>query len=91
MPWTYAISDLHGEEIVGTFYEKQMKKTKKKQIKQNFELKKYSREKGIKYMLNGKARIILLIVRLIKKKSLYKMDYFPERHTHSKSKIEFEF
>ena len=34
IPWTYAINDLNGEEIIGTFYEK------KKQIKKNSELKK---------------------------------------------------
>ena len=27
VPWTYVISDLKGEEIVGTFYEKKMQKT----------------------------------------------------------------
>ena len=26
-PWTYVISDLNGEEIVGTFYEKKIQKT----------------------------------------------------------------
>ena len=25
VPWKYAISDLNGEEIVGTFYEKELK------------------------------------------------------------------
>ena len=30
VPWTYVISDLNGEEIVGTFYEKQNKKTNQK-------------------------------------------------------------
>ena len=24
MPWTYVISDLNGEEIMGTFYEKEL-------------------------------------------------------------------
>ena len=26
VPWTYVISDLNGEEIIGTFYEKELKK-----------------------------------------------------------------
>ena len=26
MPWTYVIEDLNGEEIVGTFYEKELQK-----------------------------------------------------------------
>ena len=30
VPWTYAISDLNGEEIVGSFYEKELKKTNQK-------------------------------------------------------------
>ena len=27
VPWTYVISDLNGEEITGTIYEKEMQKT----------------------------------------------------------------
>ena len=27
VPWTYAIRDLNGEKIVGTFYEKELQKT----------------------------------------------------------------
>ena len=30
MPWTYFISDVNGEEIVGTFYEKKLHKTKQR-------------------------------------------------------------
>ena len=29
VPWTYVINDLNGEEIIGTFYEKELKKTNK--------------------------------------------------------------
>ena len=29
VPWTYVISDLKGEEIVATFYEKELQKFKK--------------------------------------------------------------
>ena len=36
-------------------------------------------------MSNEKATIILLIVRLIKNISLYKMSYFPEPYTRSKN------
>ena len=42
MPWTYAMSDLTGEEIVETFYKKELqkkKKKKKKKIKKSLELK----------------------------------------------------
>ena len=27
VPWTYAINDLNGEQIIGTFYEKELQKT----------------------------------------------------------------
>ena len=27
IPWTYVINDLNGEEIIGTFYEKELRKT----------------------------------------------------------------
>ena len=37
MPWTYAMSDLTGEEIVETFTKKNCKK--KKKIKKSLELK----------------------------------------------------
>ena len=32
-PWTYVISDLNGEEIVGMFYEKELEKKNKKEIR----------------------------------------------------------
>ena len=37
VPWTYVISDLTGEEIVGTFCEKELQKKKKLQLKSNKE------------------------------------------------------
>ena len=33
MPWTYVINDFSGEEIVGTFYEKELQKTNKKELR----------------------------------------------------------
>ena len=32
VPWTYVIDDLNGEEIVGTFYKKKIKKTNQKEF-----------------------------------------------------------
>ena len=32
-PWTYVISDLNGEEITGTFYEKELQKTNQKEFR----------------------------------------------------------
>ena len=33
VPWTYAISDLNGEEITGSFYEKELQKTSQKEFR----------------------------------------------------------
>ena len=33
VPWTYVISDLNGEEIIGTFYEKELQKTNQKECR----------------------------------------------------------
>ena len=56
VPWTYVISDFKGEEIVGTFYEKELQKTNPKE----FRVEKVIKRKGNKLMLNGKATIVLL-------------------------------
>ena len=69
VPWTHVINDLNGEEIIGTFYEKELQKTNQKE----FRIKKIIKKKVINYMLNGKGLIIHLIAGLIKK-TLYKSD-----------------
>ena len=33
VPWTYVINDLNGEEITGSFYEKELQKTSQKEFK----------------------------------------------------------
>ena len=33
MTWTYVISDLKGDEIVGTFYKKELQKTNQKEFR----------------------------------------------------------
>ena len=33
VPWTYVTSDLNGEKIIGTFYEKEFQKTNQKELK----------------------------------------------------------
>ena len=74
VPWTYAINGLSGEEIVRTFYKKELQKTNQKE----FRIEKVIKKKEISYMSNGKVMIILLIVGLIKK-ILHKMSqYFPK-------------
>ena len=67
VPWTYVISDLNGEEITGSFYEKELQKTNQ----EKFRIEKVLKKKVINCMSNGKGMIIVLIVGLIKK-TLYK-------------------
>ena len=61
--WTYVISDLKNEEIVGTFYEKELLKTNQKELR----VEKVITQKAINYMLNGRATIVILRVGLIKR------------------------
>ena len=63
VPWTNVINDLNGEEIIGTFYEKELQKTNQKE----FRIGKVIKRKCDKFMSNGKDMIIHLIAGLIKK------------------------
>ena len=49
--WTYVISDLKGEEIVGTFYEKELQKTNQKE----FRVEKVIKRKGDKLYVKWKG------------------------------------
>ena len=49
--WTYVISDLNGEEIIGTFYEKELQKTNQ----QEFRIEKVIKRKGDKLYIKWKG------------------------------------
>ena len=49
--WTYAISDLNGEEITGSFYEKELQKTSQKE----FRIEKILKRKGDKLYVKWKG------------------------------------
>ena len=51
VPWTYVISDLNGEEIVGMFYEKELQKANQKK----FRVEKVIKRKGIKLYFKWKG------------------------------------
>ena len=51
MPWTFVISDLKDEEIVGTFYEKELHKTNQKE----FGVEKVIKRKGDKLYVKWKG------------------------------------
>ena len=49
--WTYVISDLNGEEIVGSFHEKELQKTNQKE----FRIEKVIKRKGNKLYVKWKG------------------------------------
>ena len=49
--WTYVINDLNGEEIIGTFYEKELQKTNQEE----FRIEKVIRRKGDKLYVKWKG------------------------------------
>ena len=51
VPWTYKISDLNGEKIIGSFYEKELQKTDQKE----FRIEKVIRRKGDKLYVKWKV------------------------------------
>ena len=51
VPWTYVITDLKGEEIIGTFYEKELQKTNQ----QKFRIEKIIKTKGDKLYVKWKG------------------------------------
>ena len=51
VPWTYVINDLNGEEIIGSFYEKELQKTNQKE----FRIKKVLKRKGDKLYVKWKG------------------------------------
>ena len=51
VPWTYVINDLNGEEIIGTFYEKELQKTNQ----QEFRIEKVIKKKGDKLCVKWKV------------------------------------
>ena len=51
VPWIYVISDLKGEEIVGTFYEKELQTTNQKESR----VEKVIKRNGNKLYTKGKG------------------------------------
>ena len=49
--WTYIINDVNGEEIIGTFYEKELQKTNQ----QKFRIEKVIKKKGDKLYVKWKG------------------------------------
>ena len=71
VPWAYVINDLNGEEIIGTFYEKELQKTNQKEFRTEKVIKRkvdklYVKWKGYSSLFNSwidkKISVTLLIV-----------------------------
>ena len=48
-PWTYVINDLNGEEIIGSFYEKELQKTSQKEFRIEKVLKRTGDKLNVKW------------------------------------------
>ena len=66
------MEDLNGEEIIWTFYKKELQKTKQKE----FRIKKKIQRKCYNYMSQGKFMVIYFIIELIENILLYKNELF---------------
>ena len=74
-PWTYVISDLNGEEIAGSSYEKELQKTSQ----EKFRTEKLLKIKGDKFYVNWKEYDNSFNSWIDKKRSPIKMiQYFPK-------------
>ena len=51
VPWTYVVNDLNGEEITGSFYEKELQKTSQ----EKFRIEKVLKRKGDKLYVKWKG------------------------------------
>ena len=77
MPWTYVINDLKGEEIVGTFYQKELQKTNQKE----FRVEKVIKRKGDKLCVKWKGHDSSFNSWIDKKDVVQMSEYFPEPKT----------
>ena len=60
VPWTYIISDLKGEELARTFYEKELQKSNQKEFRVEKIIKRKGNKLYVKLYVKRKATIVLL-------------------------------
>ena len=75
LPWTCVINDLNDEEIIGTFYENELQKTKIKE----FRIEKVLKKKGDKLYVKWKG-FDNFFNSWIDKKDMYKMGQYFQNH-----------
>ena len=54
VPWTYVIKDLNDEEIIGTFYEKELQSTNQQEYRTEKIIKKKGNKLYVKWKIYGK-------------------------------------
>ena len=59
VPWPYVINDLNGEQIIGTFYEKELQKP----YKEEFKIEKVIKKKGNKLCVKWKVHLIAVLIK----------------------------
>ena len=75
VPWTYVVSDLNGEEITGSFYEKELQKNSQ----EKFRIEKVLKRKGGKLYVKWKGYINRFNSCIDKRRPHIKMSqYFPK-------------
>ena len=74
VPWTCIISDLNEQEIVRTFFQKELQKTNQKQ----FRIEKVIQRKGNKLYIKWKGYNSLFNSYIDKKGIVFISEYFPD-------------
>ena len=92
VPWTYVINDLNGEEIIGTFYEKELQKTNPEE----FRIEKVIQGKGDKLYVKWKDydnsfNSWIDKANLVQRTKRYKICYYPPYRSSSNNiKVELD-
>ena len=87
VPWTYAINDLNGEEIMGTFYEKELQKTSQEE----FRIEKVIKRKGDKMYVKWKGYDNSFNSWIDQKVNIKISQYFPPYNNSSENiKVELD-
>ena len=86
VPWTYVIIDLKGEEIVGTFYKKELQKKNQKE----FIIEKVIKIKGEKLYVKWKGCNNLFNSCISKIDRVWMIEYFPEPKSLGEVKVELD-
>ena len=87
VPWTYVINNLNNEEIIGSFYEKELQKTNQKE----FRIVRILKRKGCKLYVKWKGYENSCNSWINKKYCIRMSEYFPKPSNHKENrKVEID-